>query len=237
MSVLTSLLEYQEIDRKLLKIEKELNETEEKKNYAKARKFMRNAQIMLEGYESKAISLMGEFNDLESRYRKASEQLSEFTEIDFAELEDNEEEVAYLKKNALTLAETLKNLKKSLGSVKEQMEKMTQEYEKLKKQTISIQKKYKEYKEKYDALTASRGEEVKEIKKQLASCGKDIPEEVLERYLNKRKEGVWPVLCKLNVDRCSVCSMDVPRAALSRFGETNVIECENCHRLLFKAEE
>lgn len=234
MSVLTSLLEYQEIDRKLLKIEKELNETEEKKNYAKARKFMRNAQIMLEGYESKAISLMGEFNDLESRYRKVSDQLSEFTEIDFAELEENEEEVAYLKKNALTLAETLKNLKKNLASVKEQMEKMTQEYEKLKKQTLSIQKKYKEYKEKYDALTASRGEEIEEIKKQLSVLGKDIPEEVLEKYLNKRKEGLWPVFCKLNGDRCSVCSMDVPRAAISSLSERSVIECENCHRMLYK---
>lgn len=236
MSNLLSLLEYQEVDRKLLKIEKELNETEEKKNYAKARKFMRNAQIMLEGYESKAISLMGEFNDLESRYRKVSDQLSEFTEIDFAELEENEEEVAYLKKNALNLSETLKNLKKNLISVKEQMEKMTQEYEKLKKQTISIQKKYKEYKEKYDELAASRETEVAAIKKQLAALEKDIPAEIVERYRNKRKEGVWPVLCKLNGERCSVCSMDVPRAALSQLTEKSVIECENCHRILFKGE-
>jgi predicted nucleic acid-binding Zn-ribbon protein len=236
MSILKAMLDYQEIDRNLLKIEKELNATEERKNYAKARKFMKNAQATLEGYESKAISLTGEYNDLDGRFKKLSEQLKEFSEIDYAELEGNEEEVAYLKKNAQTLADTLKGLKKTLQTVKEQMESMTQEYEKLKKQTIVMQKQYKDSKEKYDEVVKGRSEEVDKIKGELRALEKDIPPEILERYNNKRKEGLWPVLCKLNGDRCSVCSMDLPKAAISKFATSKVIECENCHRLIYKDE-
>lgn len=236
MSTLNSMLTYQETDRKLLKIEKEVNATEEKKNYSKARKFLKNAQATLDGYERKAVSLTEEYNDLENRFKKAADQLKEFTEIDYSELEENEEEVAYLKKNALALADSIKNMKKNLQALKEQMATMTQEYEKLKKQTIVMQKQYKEYKEKYDELVKGKEAEIKEIKTALETLGKDIPAEVLERYTNKRKEGVWPVLCALNGDRCSVCSMDIPKAAISKLTEAGVIECENCHRLVYKPE-
>lgn len=195
---------------------------------------MKNAQTTLDGYESKAISLTEEMSDLESRFRKVAKDLQDFSEIDYTELEDNEEEVAYLKKNASALAETLKGLKRNLASVKEQMESVTQEYEKLKKQTLQIQKQYKEYKEKYEAVVASRGGEVKEIQARLCELEKDISGDLLERYKNKRKEGLWPVLSELNDNRCSICSMDLPRAAIAKLGETGVIECENCHRLIFK---
>jgi predicted nucleic acid-binding Zn-ribbon protein len=236
MSILKAMLDYQEIDRNLLKIEKELNATEERKNYVKARKFMKNAQATLESYESKAISLTGEYNDLDGRFKQLMDRLKEFSEIDYTELEGNEEEVAYLKKNAQTLADALKGMKKNLQTVKEQMENITQEYEKLKKQTLVIQKQYKEYKEKYDELVKSREGEVTKIRSELSALEKDIPPEILERYNNKRKEGLWPVLCKLNGDRCSVCSMDLPKAAISKFATSKVIECENCHRLIYKEE-
>lgn len=236
MSILKSLLDYQEIDRNLLKIEKELNATQERKNYVKARKFMKNAQTTLEGYESKAISLTGEFKDLDARFHNLLDRLKEFSEIDYSELEENEEEVAYLKKNAQSLAENLKTMKKNLQAVKEQMENMTQEYEKLKKQTLVMQRQYKEYKEQYDSVVKSREGEVNEIRAKLSELEKDIPAEILERYKNKRKEGLWPVLCKLNGDRCAFCSMDLPKAAISKLASSKVIECENCHRLIYREE-
>lgn len=234
MSKLQALLSYQATDKDLLKIEKQLSATDEKKKYSQAKKFLKNAQNLLEGYEGKAIALANELGDLEQRYRKVTEDLKEFSEIDFSQLSENEEEVAYLKKNALTLAETLKTLKKSAESVKAEMKSVTDEYEKLKKQTISMQKQFKEYKEKYEAVVKSKETEVEAVREKLKSLEKDIPAPLLERYKNKRKEGVWPVLCALYQDSCSICSMNLPRAAMSKLEEDGVIECENCHRLIYK---
>lgn len=236
MSNLQALLSYQATDKDLLKIEKQLAATDEKKKYAQARKFLKNAQSVLDGYEGKAIALANELSELENRYRKIADNLKEFSEIDFSELPENEEEVAYLKKNALALADTLKALKKSVDSVKEEMKTVTAEYEKLKKQTISMQKQFKEYKEKYEEVVKSKETETQSVRKKLSEIEKEIPAGLLERYKNKRKEGVWPVLCPLQVDSCSICSMNLPRAAMSKLAEDGVIECENCHRLIYKAE-
>ncbi len=234
MSNLQTLIAYQATDKKLLTIEKELAATEEKKKYSQARKFLKNAQAALDGYEAKAVSLSGELARMEAHYKKIAEELKEFAEIDFSELEENEGEVAYLKKNAQALADTLKSLKKDLAALKEKVEAVMQEYKTLKKQTISMQKQYKEYKEKYTAVADSKEVEIQDVKKQLAEMEKEVPAEILDRYKNKRKEGVWPVICALNVDRCGVCSMDVPRAAISQLATAGVIECENCHRLIYK---
>ncbi|MBP5242665.1 MAG: hypothetical protein J6Z36_03135, partial [Clostridia bacterium] len=167
-------------------------------------------------------------------YKKVADDLKEFAEIDFSELEENEEEIAYLKKNAQTLSDALKGVKKSLTAVKEQMESVTQEYEKLKKQTLTMQKQFKEYKAKYEALVAEKDGEVSAIRAELSKLEKDISPDLLERYQNKRKEGLWPVLCPLKTDRCGLCSMELPRAAISKLTEVGVIECENCHRLIYK---
>lgn len=234
MSKLQALLSYQATDKDLLKIEKQLAATDEKKKYAQARKFLKNAQNVLDGYEGKAIALANELSDLESRHRKVTEDLREFSEIDFEQLPENEEEVAYLKKNALSLAETVKALKKSVDTVKEEMKAVTAEYEKLKKQTISMQKQFKEYKEKYEGLVKSKEAETGSVREKLRELEKEIPAGLLERYKNKRKEGVWPVLCPLYQDSCSICSMNLPRAAISKLAEEGVIECENCHRLIYK---
>lgn len=234
MSNLQTLINYQATDKSLLNIEKELAATEEKKKYAQARKFLKNAQTALDGYESKAVSLSAELTHTEARYKKIVDDLKEFAEIDYSELEDNEGEIAYLKKNAQALADTLKTLKKELVAMKEKIEQVSQEYKTLKKQTIVMQKQFKEYKEKYNAVAQAKETQIEAIRKELDEMEKDIPAEILERYKNKRKEGLWPVLCPLNGDRCGVCSMDLPRAAISRLTEKGIIECENCHRLIYK---
>ncbi|MBQ9081239.1 MAG: hypothetical protein IJY26_01210 [Clostridia bacterium] len=234
MSNLQTLIGYQTTDKNLLSIEKELATTEEKKKYAQARKFLKNAQTALEGYENKALALTGELARLEAHYKKVAEKLKEFAEIEYSELEENEGEIAYLKKNAQALADTLKSLKKDLTAIKEKIEGVMQEYKALKKQTILMQKQFKEYKEKYTAVVQSKEEQMQAIRNQLEGMEKDIPAAILERYKNKRKEGLWPVLCVLKGDRCGMCSMDLPRAAISELTEKGVIECENCHRLIYK---
>ena len=84
MSNLQTLIGYQAIDKNLLTIEKELAATEEKKKYAQARKFLKNAQTTLDGYENKAVALSGELSRLEAQYNEVAAELKEFSEIDFS---------------------------------------------------------------------------------------------------------------------------------------------------------
>ena len=62
--MLQAILKYQEIDRKLFKLENELAESEERKKYAKLRKFLKTAPDKLDALEVKASSLPAEVSAL-----------------------------------------------------------------------------------------------------------------------------------------------------------------------------
>ena len=59
MSVIEKLLAYQEEDKKLFAIEKQLKDCEARKNGVKARKFLSTVSETLAGIEAKASELCG----------------------------------------------------------------------------------------------------------------------------------------------------------------------------------
>ena len=72
-----------------------------------------------------------------------------------------------------------------------------------------------------------------EIAKKLAALSKDIPKDLMERYQQKRKEKIFPIIAPLNGDRC-ICGMDFPLAQQGKLAGGNVVECEHCRRFVYK---
>ena len=79
----------------------------------------------------------------------------------------------------------------------------------------------------------SDAEEVKEINAKLAAIAGKLPHETLKKYQQKRKERIFPIIVPLSGDRC-VCGMDFPLAQQGKLAGGNVVECENCHRFVYK---
>ena len=68
MSQLQALLHYQEIDKKLIKIENEFAESEERKKYVKLQKFLKVAPEKLDALEAKATALKSEADGMVKKY-------------------------------------------------------------------------------------------------------------------------------------------------------------------------
>ena len=232
MSVLNELLEYQKEDALLRKIEQEIGASEERKKYVQAKKFIESAREKLDAQEKRAIELKNLCAELSARSEEIIHALGEYSDLD--EMIEGGGDVSFYKKNAQALSDKLRAIKAELNKLISDVNAITEEYKKLKEQTIVMQKQYKEYKEKYDAVKASRSEEVEEINRKLSEIGKKIPADTLERYKTKRKERIFPILVPLNGDRC-VCGMDFPLAQQGRLAGGNVIECEHCRRFVYKA--
>ena len=66
-----------------------------------------------------------------------------------------------------------------------------------------------------------------------SAIAKDIPAEVLEKYNNKRKEKIFPIVGEMVGNRCPFCSMEPPLAARNKLTGGGSIECDNCHRIIF----
>lgn len=228
--MLQAILKYQEIDRKLFKLENELAESEERKKYAKLRKFLKTAPEKLDALEVKASSLTSEVSALVKKYEQVSSTLGEFEHLD--ELVGGGADVSFYKKKVQSIVDGLKKLKADISALEASIKETGEEYQKLKKQVISAQKQYAEAEENYKAVEASKKGEKDAILAELAEAEKAVSPELIARYKTKRKEKLFPVVGELYSGRCPFCSMEPPIVAKSNLASG--IECDNCHRIIFE---
>ena len=231
MSVLRELLEYQTVDAQLRKIEQEVSSSEENKKYAQANKFMKSAPERFEAQDRRAAELAALREDLIRRAEDITRQIAEYSELD--EMVEEGGDVSFYKKNAQALLDRLRALKGEMQKLNSDIAATVEEYERFKKQGAAMQKQYKEYKVRRDELVASRKEEANALQARLKEIAARIPPETLKKYLQKRKENIFPIVVPLNGSMC-VCGMDFPLALRDRLAGGNVVECEHCRRFVYK---
>lgn len=230
MSQLQAILKYQEIDKRLYKLERELAGSEERKEYVKVKKFLETAPEKLETLETKATALQAEASSLAKKYEQVEGTLRDFENLD--ELVLGGADIAFYKKKAQSVAEQLKKMKADLNALIANIKATDAEYQKLKKQVISAQKQAPDVSEKYKAVKQAQESERKAIEKELSALTGEIPPEMMTKYQTKRKEKLFPVVGELISGRCPFCSMEPPLAAKSKLA--GGIECDNCHRIIFE---
>ncbi len=231
MSVLEQLLQYQKKDAELRKIEQEVATSEERKKLVQARNVMKSAEGRIAAEDARAAELKKLRDDLIARVDETSRAIAEYSDLD--EMVDGGGDIAFYKKNALQLQERLKNVKAELTRILSEIAALSAEYKKMMEQGKAANRQYKEYSEKFKAVQASRADEVNALNAALAEIAKEIPAEYLEKYMQKRRENVFPVLVPLTGSTC-VCGMDLSLAQQEKLAGGNIIECEHCRRFLYK---
>lgn len=231
MANLQAILQYQEVDTKLYKIEREIAGCDERKEYVKVKKFLETAPEKLDALDVKASSLKTQADELAKKYASTEETLKDFENLD--ELVNGGADIAFYKKKAQSIVEQLKKIKAEINTLTSGIKETDAEYQKLKKQVISAQKQYADVSEKYKAVKSAKDAERKEIEAELSKIAKEVPAQMLEVYQTKRKERVFPVVGQLTSNRCPYCSMEPPIAARNQLTGGGVIECDNCHRIIF----
>ena len=228
---LQAILNYQEVDAKLFKLERELAGSEERKEYVKVKKFLQSAPEKLDALEVKAQSLKAEADELVKKYEKLEDTLSDFDHLD--ELVTEGADIAFYQKKAQTKVDQLKKMKADLNALVANIKATETEYQKLKKMVISAQKQYADVSEKYKAVKTAKDPEKKALEGELAKIEKQVPTTLLEIYKVKREEKIFPVVGELAGTRCPFCSMEPPLAARNKLTGGATIECDNCHRIIF----
>ena len=232
MSALEQLLEYQKKDAELRKIEQELASSEERKKLVQARNFIKNAENRIAAQDARAVELKNLRDSLVARVGEVEHAIAEYSDLD--EMVEGGGDVSFYKKNALQLQERLRAAKAELGKLLAEIETLSSDYKKMMEQGKAANRQYKEFSEKYKAVQNARAAEVNAINAELAALAKGVPAPILEKYRQKRKENVFPVLVPLTNGMC-VCGMDLSLAQQEKLQGGNVIECEHCRRFIYKS--
>ena len=232
MSQIDKLLQYQEEDEKLLKVEREVASSAERKNLAQAVNFVTKASERLEALDSKAHSFESVLNELKQKYEEAVETLAEFENLD--ELLEGGADISFYKKNITQITDSLKSLKQEVAALNKAIKEADDEFQNLYQKNRAMQKQGKEYQEIYEKYKAEKRKESENIKAGLDKLAKDIPPEFMKRYEVKRSEHIFPVLCPVKSDRCTKCGYELSLVDKEKISSSGLVECENCHRILYK---
>lgn len=235
MAQVEQLLKYQEEDSKLLRIEREAANSEERKNYTQAKNFLTKAPEKLEALDARARELAVLLDRLNKQYAEIAETLGDFESLD--ELVDGGADISFYKKNVLQITEKLKSIKAEISALTKSINAADEEYKALKKKTITIQKQYVEYQNAYKLYRQKKTEEMDGIRRELEKLSKSIDGKIMEKYIAKRNERIFPIICPVKPSgkdlRCSSCGMDLSLAGREKISSGAVTECENCHRFLY----
>ncbi|MCD7729286.1 MAG: hypothetical protein LUI60_05170 [Clostridia bacterium] len=232
MSQIEQLLKYQQEDEKLLKLEHETANSEERKRFVQSKNFLTKAPEQLDRLETKAADLISLLGKLNKSSADLEEALKDFENLD--EMVEEGANVSFYKKSAVALQEKLRAVKSEIAVLSKSVKDVDDEYKALKKKVIAMQRQYKESQEQYRKLKDSKKEEVSAIEKDLAEISKGISADVLSKYKAKRNDRIFPIICAVKGDRCSKCGMELSIKGKESLASGAVVECENCHRFLYK---
>ena len=232
MSQIEQLLKYQKEDEKLIKLEQEAASSEERKKYVQSKNFMTKAPEKLDQIDAKAAELERMAVRLNSVYEELAEALKDFDALD--EMVEEGANVAFYKKSALSLQDKIKSLKSEINSLTANVKSVDEEYKALKKKVIAMQKQYKESHAVYNAYKEEKRKEMAVVEEELKKLANGIDPAIFAKYQTKRSERIFPIICEVKGDRCSKCGIELSLAGKENLASGDVVECENCHRFLYK---
>lgn len=236
MSQIENLLIYQRKDSELLKIEQEIANSEERKKYAQINGFLKKASEKLDQLEGKSQEMVSLMDKLNKKYEEIAETLKDFAHLD--ELVEGGADISFYQRNAEQISANLKSLKGEITFLTTAAKKTADEYSALKKEVIAKQKQYPDAKSAYQKLKDEKQAQCDAIRAELSDLAKGIDDEIVRKYQVKRSERIFPIICQIKsdgkTDRCSLCGTDLSVAGKEKAASGKVIECEYCHRFIYK---
>jgi len=147
------------------------------------------------------------------------------------------DELNYLNKKFNDLSKTVSLLDRDMAALLKDMEDTSAQFEEYRQKLPKAKKQYSEAKSSFDEVRKSREPEIIEIRKKMAQAEKKISPELLEKYRKLKSQGVYPPFVSLSGEnQCGGCRVDMPMSLVSKLSDKGYIECENCHRIIYKSE-
>ena len=226
-----ALIEYQSKDARLKEIENILLSSEERKKRNSAKKYILGVEENVNKLDDKALELKATLDKIVLDGKKLEEQQQEIMQT--LETIEDEKEVQFLIKKVDEILAKIKALNSDANKISQEMQAVVLEYEKIKKTTKVAQVQYKENADKYKQLESTYQAEKEGLENELKSLGKAVEPSLMERYLKKRADKMYPILYQVKNNACGACRMNLSMADMNKLKNGEVIDCEQCGRMIY----
>lgn len=227
----TKILQYQNLDSELVKLEKAQRDNPNKKLATQMHKRASDAQARSVKLEENAKELYGRIKTIREQFDMQNRMLNQVKNKDVDSLEAKDVEALIVLKDKL--AQNANFLDKNLTRLAENVKMVIDEYQKASKIYGEARNKYNECKAAYDKEMEALEPKRKELEKKLAQEEKGIDKDVLDKYKHLRKDNIFPVYVPLRNNSCGGCNIELPVAVISKLKEEGALSCEHCHRIIY----
>lgn len=226
------ILEYQDLDRGLFKIEKELRKNDNKQLANENYKKVKDSQANLVKFEAKAGELFTEIEKVKKQFKVQENKMNEVMNKDVETLSQEEvEELSVLKDK---LRHNLNVLDKNLTILAENVNAVLSNFNKTLKILNASKEQYIKSKAEFDKDVKLVEDDKNSLIKKLNELAKNIDVKIMEEYLKCRNENKFPVVVPLQDNCCGGCHMELPYASISKLENGGALVCEHCHRIIYK---
>lgn len=229
--MLTEMLKYQDVEEKIMNLEKKLNHNDTKTEISKLVAIIKKEQNNLISLENQAKEIFDTFEKCKNEYAKVSESLEKLvsTSVD----DKTEKEISELNKKITEMSNRLTTLGRSISQSSMQSTQVLKEFERVKRSIQESKQQHKVAKEKNDELTSKLEPEIAKLKSDLASIESKLDKKMFDRYKKTKQDGIFPVFVPLKDDVCGGCRMALSAAYKSKLNDQGFVECEQCGRLIY----
>lgn len=227
------LVEYQKKDFEIVKLERELENGENRQVITQMVSLIKDSQNKSLQLEKKANELNLEYQNLLKSISHNKNSLESLTKKDLSKL--SSQELTAIENVVNTINTNLNVLEKKLINLAEAINLVLTQFDKAKKVYNEAKDKYNYHKEQYTKQQEVIQPKIDQIKKELAVIEKDIDPELLAKYKQKRQDKNFPIFVALKDRSCGGCQMEISYASTNRLKEKGFIECENCRRIIYQS--
>jgi predicted nucleic acid-binding Zn-ribbon protein len=228
--MLEKILEYQKIDLDLIKVEIELNNSEERKQALKMQQYLKESETNLAKMENQAEELLKYYANASKQYDtcvKAFSQYEDVANVKESDFNETAKQIGYV-------LDDIGRLEKSINMLLEKMQQAQKNYEITKKNVLKARQSFLENRQKYEELRKQKEPDIKAHKEKLEALKTSIEKGLLDRYNKLRQDKKIPPFVPLTKNnQCGGCRMEMPLNFVNQLKTEKVLECENCQRLIY----
>ena len=223
-----NILKYQKLDLQLIRLEKKLNESTNKKVISEMVALVKEFQGKTVKLENDAKVALKRLEEAKSAYAKQFEEIERLSKVSVEGMTESELDKHIDALNALN--SSLQKTSRDLTVLNELVQKTVLEFEQTKKKVVVARQKHKDAKVAYEKEVNASQPEIEKIKNELASI--KVEEELLKKYNQLKNDKVMPVFIQVRDDCCGACMQKIPTSQLNKLKEEGKLVCEHCHRII-----
>ena len=230
---LKKMLEYQQADREIFKMENELNQSDAMKQAAKFKAAAQQTMDSLANLGSRARQRMDAVGRLEEKYNKAMAELAELTsECDnIADMKEAE----FYDKRLDDIAAEMEALEHDMLTANDELKRITGTIESEQQHLQAYRVRFAKIKQEYAKLKQGMMEKAAPYQKICRDLRQEIDPVLLERYDRVRKNRKMPVLVPFTESGgCGGWMMELSESEKGKLAASGICECPNCGRLVYK---